>query len=214
MYQPTEESFLKDVADHQMEVVRDDGMYRHIRFKEPGTYNMKFDLITWPGHLCYTGDMGTYVFSRLPDMFKFFRTDRRHSRGLAINRGYWAEKVFAKDRHDGIKEFSEELFTRAVMDHLIRWIREHARRTTKDERRELWEAVISDVLGADDDQNGVCKQIAVHEFRHIVNGDVGAFYFQDFWECSIEDYTHRFVWCCYAIAWGIQQYDNSREAAA
>ena len=72
--------FLRDVAEHEMIVVRDDGVHRHIRFKKPGTSCMHFDLITWPGYLCYTGDMGTYVFSRLTDMFEFFRTDREYMR--------------------------------------------------------------------------------------------------------------------------------------
>lgn len=33
-----EREFLKDIADHRMTVLRDDGLYRHIRFQEPGTY--------------------------------------------------------------------------------------------------------------------------------------------------------------------------------
>ena len=28
-----------------------------------------FDIVTWPGYLCYSGDMGCFVFTRLPDMF-------------------------------------------------------------------------------------------------------------------------------------------------
>ena len=72
----TEQSFLKDVAEHQMTVLRDDGVNRHVQFRRPGTICMGFELITWPGYLCYTGDMGTYVFRRLEDMFEFFRTDR------------------------------------------------------------------------------------------------------------------------------------------
>ena len=66
--------FLNDVKDHQMTIVRDDNIGRHLRFSKPGTSCMSFDLITWPGYLCCTGDMGTYVFKRLPDMFEFFRT--------------------------------------------------------------------------------------------------------------------------------------------
>lgn len=214
----TEADFLKDVAQHQMIVVRDEGVHRHIRFKQPGTSIMHFDLITWPGHLCYTGDMGTYVFSRLDDMFEFFRTDREYmrSRGkgtLGINLGYWAEKVLSQDRHDGIKRFSEERFNRAVMTDLVRWIRENAHQTTKDDRRDLWDAVVSDVIHADEDSAGYRKQIAAHDFNYRVNGHL-AFQFQDFWEHTVDDYTHRFIWCCYALAWGIQQYDDARQTAA
>ena len=52
-----------------MIVLRDDGVYRHIRFKKPGTGCMHFDLVTWPGYLCYSGDMGCYVFCRLNARF-------------------------------------------------------------------------------------------------------------------------------------------------
>ncbi len=77
-HQPTEQSFLEAVAKHEMHVLHEDGLYRHIRFKKPGTSCMHFDLITYPGYLVYSGDMGCYVFSRLPDMFELFRADRHY----------------------------------------------------------------------------------------------------------------------------------------
>lgn len=50
-------------------------------------------------YLCYTGDMGTYVFQRLTDMFEFFRTDREYKKRnggkLAVNLSYWGEKLQA-----------------------------------------------------------------------------------------------------------------------
>lgn len=211
-----ESKFLKDVADHEMIIIRDDGLHRHIRFKQSGTYCMHFDLITWPGYLCYTGDMGTFVFQRLRDMFEFFRTDREHlrlrdGRTLAINPSYWGEKLEAVDRSGdcgSYREFSEEKFDRAVMGYLVEWIRGQAYKTTKEERRELWNAVVSDVIGAEGDSGGYRKQCAAHDFHHRVNDRI-EFYFQDFWERSVTDYTNRFIWCCYALAWGIAQYDKA-----
>ena len=93
--QCTEERFLSDIANHQMTVIRDDVVGRHIRFRRPSTICYGFDLITWPGHLCITGDLGTYVFQRLVDMFEFFRADpfyadRHPKQQLFINAGYWA----------------------------------------------------------------------------------------------------------------------------
>lgn len=219
MRECTEERFLKDVAKHEMIVFQDDEAHRHLRFKEPGTGCMHFDLITWPGYLCYTGDMGTYVFRRLDDMFEFFRTDRKYmhlrdGQTLAINLSYWSEKIEARDRCDGIKEFSEDFFNRAVMEHLVGWVRENAYRTTKEERRDLWDSVVQDVIGADSDSGGYRKQCAANDFSHRVNDRVGDFYFRDFWEYTVEDYTFRFVWCCYALAWGIQKYDEAKQTVA
>ena len=50
-YSCTEEQFLKDAADHQMEVLRDDGVNRHLRFRNPESNAYWFDIITWPGAL-------------------------------------------------------------------------------------------------------------------------------------------------------------------
>lgn len=203
-YQLTPETFLADVAEHQIQVIRDDGVYRHVRFKQPDTYCSHFDLITWPGYLCYTGDMGTYVFTRLRDMFEFFRRPD-NEKWHRIDRRYWAEKCEAADR-DGIKEFSEEKFKRAVMERLVEWIRDCRDDTTKEERREVWEAVVCDVVNVDGDTGGHRQQAAAYEFSHRLDSGL-TFRLEDFWETNVEDYTHRFSWCCLALAWGIQQYD-------
>lgn len=222
-YKCTEELFLKDVADHKMTVFRDDGVYRHIRFSKPGTGGMHFDLVTWPGYLSYSGDMGCYVFERTNDMFSFFRSGsdleyRKNYPGRTLfpNLRYWSEKLQAVDgtRDNGsAKEFSNELFERAVLGDLIDWLRGHRRETTKDERRDLWDAVMSDVLGAESDSGGYRKQCAAHDFHHRVNGKA-EFYFQDFFEHTVTDYTFRFVWCCYALAWGVAKYDEAKAIPA
>ena len=204
-----DQRFIRDVAKHQLTIIRDDGLYRHIRLSVPGSRCMLFDLVTWPGHLCYTGDMGTYVFSRIPDMFAFFRS--REGRDLDINPSYWSEKAEATDKGSGIKEFSEDKFNAAVMSHLVEWIRNNRYRTTKDERRELWVDVVHEVIRADGDSGGHRKQAAVHDFSHRVNNDV-EFYFKDFWEASVEVYTFHYIWCCYAMNWGVAQYDAHKKS--
>lgn len=213
----TEERFLKDVAEHIMVVVRDDGVHRHIRFQKPGTRCMHFDLITWPGHLCYTGDMGTYVFSRLEDMFEFFRTDRREGGKLGINLGYWSEKLLAVDsngrRGGSATEFDADRFRAVINEYRLEWVRENRHRTTKDERRELWEEIDRDVLG-ELDNSGQAAMTAAYRFSYST--DHAAFEFADLFEHDFERFTYHFVWCCYALAWGIAMYDRiteSQEAA-
>lgn len=212
--QIAKEYFARDVAEHQMQVLRDDGMYRHLLFKKPGTGIYHFNIVTYPGTLVYTGDMGDFVFQRLEDMFQFFRSDAVFDEG--INPGYWAEKLVAIDRH-GYTDFDEEKFTRVVMEYLTTWIRGNRYRTDKEERRDLWDAVVNDVINADSDNKGTRKQIAAHEFSHTValtNGHTHDFYFQDFWEHNFEDYTVQFYWACYAIAWAVKQYDSAKTAKA
>jgi hypothetical protein len=84
---PSEQSFLKDIANHQLEILLDNGVYRHLRFKaNANSWNMWFDVVTWPGFLAYSGDMGCFVFTRIADMFEFFRSNKAD--GLPINQGY------------------------------------------------------------------------------------------------------------------------------
>lgn len=221
----TEERFLRDVAQHEMIVIRDDGVNRHIRFKEPGTINQFFDLITWPGHLCYTGDMGTYVFQRTNDMFGFFRKGGRLD---CIDHHYWAEKIQAADR-EGVRKFSHPKFQEMVRS----WVTDHEESYRPDEDdtdavaqhaaayAELRSEVDSEVANADDNSTR-CYDAAI-DFRH--NGDAwqefhgpGAeFEFSDVWDgfdFATSDYTFRFLWCCYALAWGIEKYDAAKQPAA
>ena len=211
----TEQEFLKDVQGHEMRVLHSDGLYRHLRFKEPGDSCYWFDLVTIPGKLIYTGDMGTFVFSRLDDMFEFFRTDRAYAnskgRQLGINTGYWAEKLIAVDggRHKaGAMEFDEDEFRRVINEYRVRWIRRAKERGTldKSDRRELWEAVECEVLDRIDDYGEDVQRLA-YDFSHEKH------HFEDLFEHNFKRYTRTFLWCCYAIAWGIQQYDNAKELA-
>lgn len=206
-----ENRFLGDVAHHAMEVIRDEGLHRHIRFKKPGTYCMHFDLITWPGYLCYTGDMGTYVFRRLEDMFEFFRTDRENMRlrdghTLAINPEYWGEKLEAVDRGDGFKKYSADKFKRIVNELVGDHIEERGWPIAGVLAMELRDAVHEQVL---------CRCENEFEAHDAAGGfQLNEFVFSDFWEHDLTDYTYRFIWCCYALAWGIQKYDASKGGAA
>lgn len=121
-----EETFLKNVEGHEMQVLLDNGIYRHLRFKKPQTGIAWFDIVTWPGYLAYTGDMGSFVFERVHDMLTFFRGKRRYEH-LDINPSYWAEKLRAVDR-DGrsgsFEEYSEEKMREHIEDGVKTWVEE------------------------------------------------------------------------------------------
>lgn len=207
-----EARFLKDVANHEMQIIRDDGVNRHLRFKRPGTSSYYFDLVTWDGHLCYTGDMGSFVFCRLEDMFNFFRMDdhdwNKNPHGLSINPGYWSEKILATDKNGGHEEWDEEEFTRRVNEWRVGWMKE-ARRdgVSKDDRRELWEAV--EYVLADPRDESLCVA-RIYEFSFRRNQSY--YSFEDFFDGSLTRFTFRFMWCCYALAWAINMYDKSKES--
>lgn len=200
-YQKQFDAFHSDIAKHAVSVLRDDGLYRHLRCSSGG-YAYSFDVITWPGYLCYAGDMGCFVFTRLPDMFEFFRGRRT----ALIDRGYLAEKAVAADKHDGLRQYSENRFQSAVKDDVDSFV--EANQLSEADAAQLWQSVEDMVLlSGDNVQDAIA---AASGFRWAPNdlGDTrGQEVFPDFWEHELEDYTSRFVWCCYAVPWAIEQYD-------
>lgn len=185
--------FLKDTIEHQIITIRDDGIHRHIRFKKPGTICYSFDLITWPGHLCISGDCGTYVFQRIEDMFEFFRGD-------GINPGYWGEKLLSVGTNAGYKEYSSDLFTAAVKEDITHWEYEN-----DEQKYEVLAEVKSQVLDYAEEGEHFAYH-AAYEYRSDYDHS-----FEDFFEHSFTEYTWSYLWCLYAINWGICQYDSQQD---
>lgn len=52
------ERSVKDLAEHVVTVKHADGMYRHWQCANPKSCHLHFDVVTWPGYLAFTGDMG------------------------------------------------------------------------------------------------------------------------------------------------------------
>jgi len=191
-YELNKEKFLKEVSDHDLIILKDDGLYRHIRFKEPNTMMQYFDIVTWPGYLAYSGDMGSYTFSRIEDMFSFFRDE---SDTWGINPGYWSEKLEAVCRTDGYKEFSWDAFVENLMDYC-----------DTDEQKEF---IRSELEYVESDEFG-----AVSFIREFDNDNEAGVDISDFWECSHDVPATRFLWCCYALVWGIRKYDDAMKQGA
>lgn len=209
---PTEESFLKDVANHQMTVKLDSGVYRHLRFAATGKMAgfSWFEIVTWPEYLAYSGDMGCFVFTRLTDMFEFFGCRPSDSKELYINQGYWAEKLDAVDRDGrtpGAEEFSPERFRSEVEEHFEEWAKEEG--LTEDQRKEFLEELECEVLSLADDGEDDARR-ALSNFSHKIDGIKLEFF--DTWEWRFTEYTYRYTWCCYALAWAIRKYEAKNES--
>jgi hypothetical protein len=104
--------FVDDTANHQMTVLHDQGLYRHLRFTSPGTSFEWFEIVTVPGLQTINGDMGTFSFSRLDDMFEFFK---RADGG--INAYYWTQKCTAFS--DPVREYSPKTFKQVISEAAI-----------------------------------------------------------------------------------------------
>lgn len=206
-YEPTQEQFNKYVATWTMEALRDDGLYRHLRFRLAGGGFRWFDIVTWPDKLVITGDCETFAFTRTADMFEFFRQS-----GQRINPGYWQEKIV--DGRERAVGFDADRFR----DEVRRRRREAVRAwkldgMEKDDRRDAWEAIESEVIEMIDDQHEAVAYATVSNFGHYwydsrheshrITIDT------DEWP-RCQGFDFHYIWCCRAIAWAIAQYDAEK----
>ena len=204
--------FERDIAGHRLEIVKDDGLYRHLRFRRPGTYCMGFDIVTFPGWLVYVGDMGCYTFTRLADMMEFFRQPANNLYGQ-IDRRYWAEKCHASDKHDGIQEFSREAFAIRAREVFTEVIEDFG--LTDEQKAEALESMEIEVIQRAEDDGEAAAFSTARDFQ-VLDPRTGKnrAIFVDSWEWNCRVYTQRFNWCCCALAWGIAQYDAAKAKPA
>lgn len=191
------QQLLGSVKGHQMTVLQDQDVYRHLRFKSPANGFYWFDLITWPGYLYVGGDIESWVFSRVPDMFTFFG-----DRVGQINPGYWSEKLRAP-RPDAARRYSADVFQRVVMEHFEEYASE--RLADADAiRRDLQQEVLDDDWGELQDES--YARLRLDRFKSH------DFHFYDTWEWDFSEWDHHFLLSCHAIVWGIAKYRAEKSA--
>jgi len=187
VYPDAARRFQHDVEQHAMTVLHDVGLYRHLRFQRPDRMEYWFDLVTWPGYLAITGDMGSFTFTRLRDMVEFF------AGAGDINPGYWAEKIQAGK--GDTEEYAPERFRALVHDAFGEHVADNSGTAGLDD---LWQAITSEVLPHADER---CRAYdALSAFEHQ------GFTFADAWEWHLDRWTYHYLWCCFAIRWGVQLY--------
>jgi hypothetical protein len=247
-YPETAARFARDIANHQMTVKHDDGLYRHLKFMNPEHGSIgAFQLITWPYNLVVkAGWTFHFDIDATEDMFDLFR--RTALKGQ-INPGYWGEKVRAG--RDEVEGFNPDLLKREIASTLAQWMRddldirvekhgkelgftqqelnarpglrrELARQIRPEWRaanRELREAVhrhfFSDMADYNIEYESEAHR-ALHDFSYRPEGDTSEwpYYFADWHEWPLKDYTPGFLHCCYAIRHGIDLWDAARKAVA
>lgn len=230
--------FARDTAKHQLTVLHEDGLYRHLRAQQPGTGHCWFDLITWPGTLTIKGDMGTYVFSRAQDMLDFFR---RSAWAGQPNLQYWEEKLDAGDTRTGVRAHSEQLLRQHIAEDVTAEAEVDLRRRLQAAASELGtsveklpsstaarcrtehaaymaglaEALEDDLLGefsgwALDDEGDALA--GARQFEYLPDDAPRrdqSFTFEPS-EWTTREHTPHYIWCCHAILWAIAAYDRAK----
>lgn len=211
----TKERFIEDTKDHKLTIKKDDGFYRHLHLSS-GSSDQYYEIITYPNGLIIRGDMGSYVFERLEDMFCFFRDGKDDY--LGINTGYWAEKVTSESMFgNGVREFSPEVFREHVKEEFDQYYED----TPDDdlEKMFVWEEIEDQVLSAEDSEWDCVSKLNdfdLYPYKYfnenedyITIPEGRRFDFGDFWECSCNEKTYNYVWCLYAIVLAVRMYDEA-----
>ena len=208
----TKEVFLKDVENHQLTILADTDFVRSIRFKQPDTTNRYFDITTWDGHLCISGDMGTYVFKRLPENQEQFRHAIQNPSTLS-------GKLESVSLIGGYRKFDTALVEQSIdnrVEELCGSIPQFFSQLDED--------------GLDEHSTEEALEAAFREEvkDHFMNEDLGEYRFisaiESFESSVIKDLTlvndddydwltsdkisEQYAWVCHAIPWGIVQYDK------
>ncbi|MHC6175449.1 hypothetical protein [Glutamicibacter sp. X7] len=190
-------TFAVNFDKHEMTILHDEGLYRHVRFKNPEHGFYQFDLITWPGYLTITGDIGSYTFSRVEDMFTFFTG--------YINTSYWAQKLQngAEGGRRQVKKYNEDAFKAWLLQDF--W--DYSRDLEPCDARQWWETLREEVLDGFVDTS--TESTVLEAIDSIRASDVVPYgHYDDVWE-SAEGwrvYDFHFELCLAAIVTGIRTY--------
>lgn len=191
-YKLSQEEFNTYVTEHQLDIIKDDGVYRQLFCGKSTTRAYSWSITTWPGYLCISGDIGCYVFSRTNDMFNFFVSDK-----WGINPGYWAEKLQAVDRDNARVQFNNGY--KSWCSELLRENLEFCFEGYFEEDNIKMVDKFYAEYPCDKDM-----PYEVYEALSEFESDNG--YQFDFWEYDNMDYTHNYLFALYAIVWTIKKY--------
>lgn len=117
------ESFQRNTKDHVTTLIKEDGVYRHLRFGDKsGSRMWSMDAVTWPGNIATTGDIASgFTFSRIEDMLDFFYSSNRAQKDDGspwIDMRYWAEKLVSHSQQQSILVYSSGEFMLRVKETL------------------------------------------------------------------------------------------------
>lgn len=203
--------FKRDTADHEMTVLHDDGLYRHVRFqrrvqRQDGSSSLTsiywFELITVPGSLIFRGDGDSFVFARLTDMFEFFRDSGYQGRP---NVQYWAEKLTAGGP---VMKYDRELLAAQVKEDAANY---HEGAAVLDRLMvAVQDEILDELIGDESIDHKRVSDFSFYENpddRWKVPHKDPDFQFYDTYEWKCRDYDWWYLWACHGILWGISQYD-------
>jgi len=195
------EQFEKNTTEHELIVLQDEGLYRHLRCMAPGTRIWSWDIVTWPGYLAITGDIGDgWVFTREPDMLTFMLPI---SEPYRINADYWWEKMPEHLRR-AAKPFSADRLKQRALESIEDW------GIGKKQTEKAKAAFLADFDPYSDEPD---LRLLLDEFT-FTDKDCWEGSFADTWEWDTSDWDHHFLLALFAIVWATERYAALQPATA
>lgn len=205
------ERFFQEIKDHRMEILHNDGLYRHLRFRNPKNSFYWFDLVTWPGNLAFRGDGESYTFARATDMFDFFTQHELGKDGsVHINPQYWAEKLTS---HNQAEKYDEEIFKDRLWEEVASMIEGGTVEKAQEARfrQEVASMLEEEVYSTADTaiqmlENFQFYNIESHEYDYKYNSEKIGFDESWEWVSACTAYDWWYLWACHGIVWGVKQF--------
>ncbi|MEV8033971.1 hypothetical protein [Streptomyces sp. NPDC086182] len=198
-YDEIAERFARETADHEMAVVHDAGMYRHLRFANPQSSLYWYEISTTPGQLTFSGDGESFTFRVATDMFEMVR---RSTESGDINATYWAEKCKTSNARSYQRERFEEYVEKQVAE-----AEQYYPGLREDVEREIGDSLVWD-LDSERDVLLVATQYTF--YPELAPGALtvrGSFSFRSVFDWQLRDFNWWFLFACHAISDAVAKYD-------
>lgn len=194
-------SFEKDIADHELEIIVDSGVNRIFEFRNKnGSSNQFFIVMQAKGRICFTGDMGDFVFTNHNvDMLAWFHGN--------MSLSYIAEKC----RTGGTKKYCEDTARDSIKNEIGHFCADYIDVYIDDNEKyqsddfsvddviEIWnEELCSEVISEIDFEN----EYTLHDSAQNISVEINSylsFEIDTSEGIHSESYTNRFKWCVAAM---------------
>ena len=197
------ERFELDTEDHELQVIVESNNHRIMKFAKPGTSCYSVSVMQTSGKICFTGDMGEFVFTNHDaDMLAWFHDNM----GLS----YISEKCRAGDKSEYREDMAKEAIKCQVTDFCADYIDDYIEHCTDidietlgrediSKKQSQWESVLyNQTLKNINFENEYTFYQSVSDLKLAITPsldftiDIG-----DGLPCK--GFTYRFKWCVLAM---------------
>jgi len=203
--------FAQETRDHKMKVLRNDKVYRHLRFMDPKNSAYWFEIHTGPNFLLFRGDGDSYVFSNGDgDMFRSFRHSIDKNGSLHPDPGYWTQKLSSSEQAE---EWDSDTFQEDLAQYITDMVEQDI--VPKEHEKRLRDEVESDLMYEDlHSADLAIKALMEFDFYFNESDRYDSTKKPDFefdecyeWISRCTEYDWWYLWALRGICWGVKTFD-------